>query len=596
MIYGWSGQLLRVNLTEKKSTVEEIDKNLLEDYIGGRGLGAWILSQEVAPETNPLEEENKMVFAVGPLNRTEVPTSGHMSISTKSPLTGTLFHSHSGGFLGSSLKGAGFDAVILEGESKRPLSLCITEKGATFHDASNLWGQEVKEVSSILKKEYDKAFESLIIGPAGENLVKFASISINGDLSFGRGGVGAVLGKKRVKTISVLGNKRPEIDDQERFSFFLYEAEKWLKASPLTSMALPTFGTSMLVHLINKGGLLPTENFQLTQFEEASAISGERLKSTIFIGQKACYNCPIGCIRRTKTESEEGYGPEFDTIGLLGSNLGIGDIRAIAKLNYLCNDLGLDTISAGGTISCLMEMVERGLLDYPISFGDIEKTGELLKKIAYRQDIGDELAEGSKAFARKYNASEYAMEVKGLEIPSYDPRGMKGQGLGYITSNQGACHLQANMLGPEVLGLPKMMDPLASIGKSGILIHLQNLNAMIDSLIVCKSLTFAMGEEFFSRILSAVTGVERTQQDLLDIGERIWNLEKIYNLRAGFTREDDTLPLRFKREPGTGPSSNEVFPEESMLEEYYRSRGWDHQGIPGEEKLKRLGLGGSYYV
>lgn len=591
-MYGWNGQILRINLTEEVSNKEEIEKSILEDYIGGRGLGAYLLSQEVPPESNPLGEESKMILAVGPLTRTKTPTSGRMSISTKSPLTNTIFDSNGGGFFGASLKGAGYDAIILEGESKRPLSISITEEGAVFHDASNLWGKGIQESQSMLIKEHGKAFQSLIIGPAGENLVKFSSISINGNRSLGRGGVGAVLGQKKVKSISVRGSKETAIYSQERFDFINYEAQKWLKASPLTSMALPTFGTSMLVNLINEAGLLPTKNFQLTQFEGASAIAGETLKKTILLRNEACYRCPLRCSRRTKTERGEGHGPEYETIGLLGSNLGIGDIRAIAELNYLCNDLGLDTISSGGTISCLMEMAERNLLDYPISFGDVESVEDLLKKIAYRQDIGDELAEGSRAFAKQYNASEYAMEVKGLELPSYDPRGMKGQGLGYITSNRGACHLRANMLGPEVLGLPKMMDRFASQGKSGILINLQNFNAIIDSFVVCKFLTFAIGEEFFARLLSAVTGVERSQQDLLDIGERIWNLERIYNLRAGFTRKDDALPQRFKREFGSGPCSKEVFEEESMLEEYYRSRGWDREGAPTEEKAKRLGLGG----
>lgn len=592
MMYGWNGQILRIDLTREESRREEVDRSFLEDYIGGRGLGAKILLQEVPPKTNPLGQENKMVIAVGPLTRTKVPTSGRVSISTKSPLTNTIFDSNGGGFFGASLKGAGFDALILEGEAQRPLSISITEEGASFHEASKLWGEGTKETRAQLIQEHGKAYQSLIIGPAGENRVKFSSISINGERSLGRGGVGAVLGQKRVKAISVKGNKRPKIYDEDRFEFINYEAQKWLKASPLTSMALPTFGTSMLVNLINEAGLLPTKNFQYTQFEEAPSISGETLAKTILEGNEACYNCPLRCSRKTKTKREEGHGPEYETIGLLGSNLGIGDIEAIAELNYLCNDLGLDTISAGATISCLMEMAEKDLIDYPISFGEIEKTREILKKVAYRQDIGEELAEGSRAFARRYNASDYAMEVKGLELPSYDPRGMKGQGLGYITSNRGACHLRGNMLGPEVLGLPKMMDRFASKGKSGILITLQNFNAVIDSLIVCKFMTFAVGEEFFARILSAVTGVERSQQDLLDCGDRIWNLERIYNIKAGFTREDDTLPRRFKREPGSGPSSKEVFEEESMLEEYYRSRGWDSHGVPKEDKLKRLGLGG----
>ncbi len=591
-MYGWTGKLLRVNLTENTTNTENIPKEVLEDYIGGRGLGTKIIYDEIKSKVDPLSPENKLVFAVGPLTKTKVPTSGRMSLSTKSPLTGTIFDSNAGGFWGAVLKGAGYDVVVIEGQSETPVRLVIDEENSKIKDASKLWGKGIKFIDKNLNEEEEGSYQNLMIGPAGENQVKFASISVNGKRSLGRGGVGAVMGAKKLKAISVSGNKKVEIADKEQFDFVNYELKKWIKANPLTSEAMPKFGTSMLVNLVNEAGALPTRNFTETQFEMAENISGEMLTDKILQKNSGCYNCPIRCERRTKTKNEEGHGPEYETVGLMGSNLGVGDIEAVAEFNYLCNDLGLDTITTGGTLSCFMEMAEKGIVEYDISFGEADKIKNLIEKIALREGIGEELARGPREFAHSYDAGEFAMEVKGLVLPAYDPRGLKGRGLGYITSNRGACHLRGNMLGPELLGVPKMIDRFQPKGKSGLLINQQNFVAIIDSLVLCQFLTFAVGEEFIARVLSAVTGVEKTQQDLLDMGERIWNIERIFNLNAGFRREDDRLPQRFLKETGSGPASNQVFEQEVMLDEYYRSRGWNNQGVPTEEKLKDLGLEG----
>lgn len=591
-MYGWMGKILRINLTSHQYTTEKLDKNLRENYIGGRGLGTKIIYDEVPADTDPLSADNKIVIAVGPLTRTKAPTSGRMSVSTKSPLTGTILDSNAGGFWGAVFKGTGYDAVILEGKSPEPVNIVIDKGEVTINEADNLWGKNTKATDNYLKQHLGQAFQNLMIGPAGENLVKFASISVNGHRSLGRGGVGAVLGSKNVKAISVKGNKKPEIYDEKKFEFINYETNKWLDGNPVTSNALPSFGTSMLVNIVNEAGALPTRNFQETKFADADKISGEAIAETILEKKDACYNCPIRCSRKTKTKTQSGYGPEYETIGLLGSNLGINDLEAIAEMNYMCNDLGLDTISLGGTISCLMEMAEKGIIDYDIKFGDTDKTRELIEKIANRKEIGDNLAEGSRRFAAGYDAQKYAMQVKGLELPSYDPRGMKGMGLGYATSNRGACHLRGYIVGPELLGIPKMIDRFDPVGKSGILINEQDFFAVVDSLIVCKFATFAVSEEFFARLFTAITGVHMNQQDLLDTGERIWTLERVYNLKAGLTAEDDSLPARFREETGSGAAADQVFEQELMLEEYYRSRGWTAQGIPTEEKLKELGLEG----
>lgn len=591
-MYGWMNKVLYVNLSTETIWEEKLPEGMYHTYIGGRGLGTKILYDRLKPGIDPLSEDNIVVIAVGPLTKTDVPTSGRMSLSTKSPLTNTIFDSNAGGYWGPMLKASGYDALIIQGASRKPVYLSINEEKVEIKEACSIWGKGTKETDEILAGKEGKRAQNLMIGQAGENLVRIASISVNAHRSLGRGGVGAVFGSKNLKAISVQGNRSPAIADQEKMDFINYEYKKWLKASPLTSEAMPTFGTSMLVNLINQAGALPTNNFQKTQFSFAEDISGEAMAHTILEKNTACYNCPIRCGRKTRTRKAGGHGPEYETVGLLGSNLGIKDLEAIAEMNYLCNDFGLDTISTGGVLSCLMEMVEKKYLEYPIQFGDAEKARELIQKIAFRDGLGDQLAEGAKIFASSLGHPELAMEVKGLVIPAYDPRAMKGRGLGYITSNRGACHLRGNMLGPELLGIPKMVDRFSSIGKSGLLINQQNFVAIIDSLVVCQFATFAVGEEFFARIYAAITGDEKSPQDLLDLGERIWNMERLFNLREGFTREDDRLPARFLQESASGPAAGQVFEQDTMLQEYYRSRGWDEFGIPTEAKLQELGLEG----
>jgi len=589
-MHGWTGRLLRIDLKDREITEESLDEKLLAEYVGGRGLGSKIIYDEVDPGIDPLGPDNKFIVAVGPLTRTKAPTSGRMSVSTKSPLTGTIFDSNAGGFWGPSFKGAGYDAIIIENQASKPVYIRIDEEGVKIKEAQDVWGKGIKDSVSYLKEKEGGQYQNMVIGPAGENLVKIASVSVNGHRSLGRGGVGAILGSKNLKAITVSGNKKPSIYDKDKFEFVNYEANKQIKASNLTSRAMPTFGTSMLVNLVNEAGAFPTRNFQETQFESASSISGEAMSEKILEKNTACYNCSIRCARRTKTQNQSGHGPEYETVGLMGSNLGIGDIEAIAEINYMCNDLGLDTISTGGTISCLMEMAEKNIIDYDISFGEEKRVKDLLTKIACREGIGDELAEGSRRFAASYGAQEYAMHVKGLELPAYDPRGLKGRGLGYATSNRGACHLRGNMLGPELLGVPKMVDRFNYKGKSGLLINQQNFVAIVDSLVVCQFTTFAIDEEFFARIFSAVTGIKKSQQDLLDMGEKIWNLERIFNINAGFNKDDDYLPKRFLEETGSGPASDQIFEQEEMLQEYYSSRGWDENGIPTRKKLRELDL------
>jgi aldehyde:ferredoxin oxidoreductase len=315
------------------------------------------------------------------------------------------------------------------------------------------------------------------------------------------------------------------------------------------------------------------------------------LREEFLIKRDACWSCPIGCKRKTKTSHGSGDGPEYETIYALGSTLGIDDFETVIEANYLCNQLGMDTISCGATIACAMELAESGKLDTELGFGRSDLLLKMVEDIAYRRGLGADLAEGSKRLASKYGAPEVAMQSKGLEFPAYDPRGMQGQGLLYATSNRGACHLRGNMLGPELLGAPKMLDRHATSGKAGVLIVLQHTNAVIDSIGMCKFVNFAIGDDFFARMMTATTGIEYEVQDLQLAGERIWNLERLYNLKAGFTREDDALPPRFISEPlNEGSSAGHVVHLDEMLEEYYRFRGWTQDGIPTERKLNTLGL------
>jgi len=585
---GWCGKILRVNLSRGESSIQDVEPALLQQFLGGRGLGAYLLFTEIAPDTDPLSPGNFLAFCTGPLTGTHVPTGGRSSVTTLSPLTHTVFDCNSGSQFGVRLKWAGFDALILEGAAPEPVWLEMTAAGCTIHPAQHLWGLEIPETIS---KVESKDGAAVCIGPAGEHQVLIASVMDDAGNAYGRGGVGAVMGSKNVKAICARATGPVSIAETDQFKFVDYEARKWLNASPRTSQGLPEFGTSVLVNLTNWYGVLPTRNFQQGEFEGAHSISGEELRDHHLTKRGACWGCPIACKRKTHTSQENGEGPEYETIYALGSNLGIDDFDAVIEANYLCNRLGLDTISMGATLSCAMELAERGFLKSDLRFGRAALLRQAVEDTAYRRGLGDELADGSRRLAEKHGAPELAMQVKGLELAGYDPRGMQGQGLLYATSNRGACHLRGNMLGPELLGVPKMVDRHAYRGKAGLEIVLQHSSAVIDSVGMCKFAAFAIGDEFFARLLSAATGAPYQVQDMLLAGERIWNLERLYNLRAGFTRADDTLPPRFLNEPlSQGGSRGGVVHLDEMLEEYYRFRGWTQDGVPTPAKIHALGL------
>ncbi|MDP2181661.1 MAG: aldehyde ferredoxin oxidoreductase family protein [Actinomycetota bacterium] len=586
MTYGYAGKLLYVDLAARTTRVEPLAEEMARQFIGGRGLGARLLWDLMPPGTDPLAPEAPLIFATGPLTGTKAPTSGRFSLTGRSPLTGTILDTNCGGAFGVRLKAAGFDALVVTGRAEEPTVVRIDSGGVAFETAGELWGAGVAASTTALIGD-TRATSVALIGAAGENLVKLATIMVDGKRALGRGGMGAVMGSKNLKAIVASGEGRPAVARPDDLDFFLYEVNKTLSANPVTSRALPAFGTAMLVGVLGKRGLMPADNFRAAAGEMAESLSGERLAEEFLVRRSGCWGCPIQCGRQTKTAHGEGHGPEYETIWALGANLGIGDLETVVELNYLCNELGLDTISTGGTVACAIELAEAGAAPGPTR-GDGAAVEAAIRALSARDgDLGEQMAEGSRALAVAHGMPDAAMQVKGLELPAYDPRGMQGQGLGYATSNRGGCHLRGNMVGFEVLGTPKLVDRDAVGGKAGLLIVAQHLGAVLDSLSLCKFSSFALSEEHYARLLTAVTGIEVGGQDLLRAGERIWNLERAFNLREGITAADDRLPARLLEDPNAAGEVVDLVP---MLAEYYRFRGWDESGVPTSRKLAQLDL------
>ncbi len=589
---GWAGKILEIDLTTGITQTSALNMEMARLFLGGRGLGVRLLWDLVGPEIEPLSPDNVLIFTTGPMTASGAQTSNRFSVSTKSPLTGTILDANSGGWWGMQFKRTGYDVLIVRGKAQAPTWIEITSEDVALRDASHLWGKGVFETTEILGQDNNRR-NVLCIGPAGENQSRMAAIMNDRERALARGGPGAVMGSKNLKAIVVAGKDKNQPVDRDRFKFMLYETGKLIKASPITSQALPAFGTSVVMNVVNEIGALPTRNFQESMFEGAARISGETLADTILVRNQACWACPIACTRISKTEAGEGEGPEYETAWSFGAMCGVDDLEAIFEANQVCNDMGLDTISVGSTIACAMELSERGLVDSSLRFGRADLLAETVQQIGLRQGLGDELAEGSYRFAKRYGVPALSMSAKKMEIPAYDPRGMQGQGLLFATSNRGGCHMRGNMLGPEVLALPRLIDRFANQGKAGIVANHQNTAAVVDSLVMCKFTNMAVSVEFFARFLAAVSGMDFSADDLMKVGERTWNLERLYNLREGFSQSDDTLPERLLTEPvSAGPSQGHTVRLAGMLAEYYQFRGWDERGVPKATKLHELGLDG----
>ncbi len=588
-MYGWTGKILEISLNDKSYQEKNLSKSYYLKYLGGRGLGVRLFLEQADPEVQPLAAENPVIFAAGPLTGTVIPSSGRLAVISKSPQTGTIFDSNAGGFWGAELKKAGYDGVVIKGELDQLSRLEIDSNGVRFIEATELKNNKASLTWDYLNKTIPE-YRHIYIGPAGENLVRFSSITVGKSRNFGRGGLGSILGSKNIKAISIKGDKEVRIYNQEQALKIRDKAADWLEENPVTSNSMNRYGTSILLNLINEAGVLPTRNFQETQFASADKISGESLESKTVSSKSSCYNCPIICSRKLKTsDGQDKSSPEYESLGLLGANLGIDDLDKVNELNHLCNQLGLDTISTSSVIAAYIEMAEKSLIDADISFGDGKKIEDLINMIGSREGIGNELAEGAKEFAISKGHPELAMQVKGLDLPAFDPRGMKGQALGYMTSNRGACHIRANMMNLEIFADQEKIDRYSEEGKAALLIEQQDFNAILDSLIVCKFTMLALAAGFYQEMLESVTG-ENFDGKFFEIGSRIWNLERMINVKAGFNRGDDYLPERFSSQGGSGPSKDSLVDQDKLLDEYYDLRGWSRSGRPGEKIIANLNL------
>ncbi len=600
MTHAYAGKVLRVDLTRGQLRDEPLDPHLARTFIGGRGLATKMFCDEVSALVDPLHRDNKLILATGPLTGTAAACGGRFMAVTKGALTGAIASSNCGGNFGPELKYAGYDMIVCEGAAPEPVVLVINDGKAELRPAGRLWGKTVPETEDDLHQQLGEGFKFASIGPAGEKLVRFACIINDKSRAAGRSGVGAVMGSKKLKAVAVRGTGGITVADRAGFRAACLDSVGKLKAGAITGGGLPSYGTAILVNIINEHGILPTRNFQQGQFEGAEQISGETIAERILVRKRACFACPMACGRVTAIKEGpfkgHGEGPEYETIWALGAAVGVSDLAAATKANYICNELGMDTISAGSTVACAMELFETGVLTEKLvgrslRFGDAEAVVEMMTRIGRRQGFGDVLAEGGARLAEKFGRPELFMGVKKQEFPAYDPRGVLGMGIQYATSNRGACHVRGYMIAPEILGAPLKMDPLVADGKAAMNIAFQDLTAALDSLGVCLFVTFSIGAPELVAQLKAATGFDYDVDEMLRAGERIWNLEKMFNLRAGFTKKDDTLPDRLLREPmPAGPAAGRTVPLEGMLSEYYRLRGWDEQGTPTREKLAALGL------
>jgi aldehyde:ferredoxin oxidoreductase len=597
---GFQGKILRVNLTSGEIRVEDLKEDWAKKYIGGRGYGTKIIYDEVDPKIDPLSEKNKVIIATGPLGGTLAPSSGRTMVITKGPLTGTIACSNAGGHFGPALKHAGFDLVIIEGKAKEPVYLWIYKGITELRPAQDLWGKSTDEADKILREKTHPQAETMEIGPAGEKQSLLANVMFNGHRAAGRTGVGAVLGSKNFKGIAVRGNQEVKVAEPEKFREAVVKTREILSKDAFSGGGAAMLGTAMLVNVLNSIGAFPTKNSQDAYFPEAEMISGETLRERNLIRNEGCAECPIGCgrvtaIKEGKYKGAQGGGPEYESVWSLGAMCGISDLDVVLMANYICDKYGMDTISAGVTVACAMELYEKGYLPkedapFPLTFGSGESLVEAIKLMGEQKEkLGKLLAQGSYRLAEYYKHPELSMSAKKQEFPAYDPRGVKGIGLQFATSNRGACHVRGYTIAAEVLS--GAVDRLKYEGKAELVKTFQDLTAALDSTGICLFTTFGLGGGDIALLLSTATGFEVGEKEFMKIGERIWNLERLFNLKAGFSRKDDTLPPRILKEPiKSGPSKGEIEKLDQMLDDYYKVRGWDNDGVPGEGKLKELEL------
>jgi aldehyde:ferredoxin oxidoreductase len=613
----WAGKILRVDLTAGTVKSEALNMDWAQSYLGSRGLGSKYLVEEVDATVDPLSPANKLIWATGPLTGTMASTGGRYTVITKGPLTGAIACSNSGGYWGAELKMAGWDMIIFEGKSPKPVYLYINDDTAELRDAAHLWGQSVWQTEEILKKNHqDPLLRISSIGQAGENQVLFAAVVNDLHRAAGRSGVGAVAGSKNLKAIAVRGTKGVgNVKNPAAFMKAVAEKKKILAENGVTGQGLPTYGTQVLMNVINEVGALPTRNHRDVQFEGAKDISAEAMATPRktdgkkhLVTNQACFGCTIACGRISKMDENHftiankpqyrgaSGGLEYEAAWALGAANGVNDLEALQYANLLCNEQGFDPISFGATVGAVMELYEMGVLTkeqlgIEAPFGSAHALAYFAEITAKGEGFGKEIGLGSKRLTAKYGHPDLSMSVKGQEFPAYDGRGIQGIGLAYATSNRGACHLRGYTVASEVLGIPVKTDPLATDGKPELVKAFQDATAAFDSAGVCIFTSFAWGLADVAPQVAAACGEQYTTEELEKIGERVWNMEREFNLRAGLTAKDDTLPKRLLTEAAkTGPAKGRVNDLGKMLPHYYEVRGWDKDGKPTAETRKRLGL------
>ncbi|MEM3871048.1 MAG: aldehyde ferredoxin oxidoreductase family protein [Nitrososphaeria archaeon] len=608
---GYVGKIGVIDLTDGSVRIEDTCEVLGKKYLGGKGYALALLYEyakeleekgKALSDLDPLGPDNAIVFATGPATGVPgFPSPGRYHVmALRSPLTGSIGSANSGGEWGPFLKFAGFDMLFIKGAADSPVYISVVDGCIEICDASDYWGKNVFDTDDLLKKEVGgKNVSVACIGAAGENLVPMANIMNDKHRAAGRTGLGAVMGSKFLKAIVVSGSGSVPVADMEKFREASREALEKERKNSVTAEGLPTYGTAILVNVINNAGMLPFKNWQFGYNPEADKISGETLAKNYLVKRRPCWGCNIACGRVTSVKTGPYQillteGPEYESIWALGNSTGVMDMEAVIKANHLCDEFGLDPISTGSTIAAAMELRQRGLIkdEYlhgmDLSFGNAATLVESIWRIAHKDGFGKYMALGSKRLCEIFGAPELSMSVKGLEMPAYDPRGAKGIGLNYATSNRGGCHVTGYTISPEILGLPAKIDPLTIEGKAQWVKTFQDFTCVVNSAVNCLFTTFALGAADYANLLSAVTGWTFTEDEIMKIGERIYNLERLIMSKFGFTDKDDTLPPRLTSEPmPEGPVKGQIVELEQMKKEYYRLRGWVN-GIPTPEKLKEL--------
>jgi aldehyde:ferredoxin oxidoreductase len=614
-IIGTSNKILEVDLTTGNVEIVSISQDERYLFLGSKGLGLKLLYDRLEPGIDPLGEKNIIAFMPGVLMGSGAPCSGRFHAVTKSPLTNILTSSSCGGPFGMNLKTAGWDGLIVKGRASRPACLIVTKGGVTLEEAEKIWGLDALSAQMVMG---GKGTGTLTIGPAGEHLIRYANI-VSGERHLGRGGMGAVMGSKHLKGIIAHGGEfkiRPK--DRAKFTKAKKRASRYIESNESTSIAYRNFGTLANLNINNTVGILPVHNFRDGRHEKAYQISGEFIKERYGTTHHTCKPCTILCGHKGNFEGNQLPVPEYETVSLLGSNLGIFDAALIAKWNRVCSELGMDTISAGGTIAWVMEAAERGIVESPLKFGASEGITETLHDIAYGRGFGKEMALGTRSLSERYGGETFAIQVKGLEMAAYDPRGSFGQGLSYAVANRGACHLSAFTTGVEVLfGL---LNPYSTAAKAEFTKFFEDIFCCINSLQTCVFTSFACLFEpplvkyspypllrflmqnlpkmaissidfsVYTDLWSGMTGLEMSNRAFLRAGGRIHVLERFMNTREGISRKDDTLPERLLKEGRASDEKQRTVPLERMLDEYYKLRGYDDSGIPTEKTLKKLGI------